>query len=196
MLREFGLCFVPLFVATDAFGVLPMFIGLTEGLPPSAIRRIVVQSVITATAVAFVFLAIGKWVLSLLSITVADFMVAGGSVLFVISLRDLLTLQKTQRQIDPLELGPVPVGVPLITGPAVLTTTILLTAQYGYVPTLLALAVNIGIAGVVFWFSGAITKAVGNAGSRAISKLASLLLAAIAVMMVRKGLTLILTRTA
>ena len=189
----FWLCFVPLFVAVDALGVLPMFMGLTEGLDRPTVRRIVTQSVITAAIVALVFLAIGKAIFRLLGITVEDFMIAGGTVLFVISIRDLLTLQKTQRQTEPDDLGPVPVGVPLIVGPAVLTTTLIVAGEYGNACTVLALVSNILIAGVAFWFSPTISHLLGRAGSRTISKLSSLLLAAIAVMMVRKGVMTLLS---
>ena len=186
---NFWLCFVPLFVAVDAFGVLPMFLGLTEGLDAPAVRRTVLESVVTAMLVALLFIAIGKGVLALLGVSVADFLVAGGVILFILAIRDLMTVEKTQRQVmTPDDLGPVPIGVPLIVGPAVLTTTLFLLGQYGYLPTVLALVANVLIAGLVFLFSTAISHALGKAGSRTISKLASLLLASIGVMMVRKGL--------
>lgn len=186
-MRTFWLCFVPLFVAVDAVGVLPMFLGLTEGLNPKQTRTVVIQSVITALSVALGFLAVGTSVLRLMGITVADFMVAGGTLLFVISISDLLSSEKRQRQVDPEGLGAVPIGVPLITGPAVLTTSILLMNQHGPLPTAAALTVNILFAGAVFWFSERLHRLLGNAGARTVSKIASLLLAAIAVMIVRKG---------
>ena len=81
-MRDFWLCFVPLFVAVDAIGVLPMYLSLTEGLDPSRVRRVLLQSVATATAVALAFLGGGKALMTLLGITVADFMIAGGVLLF------------------------------------------------------------------------------------------------------------------
>jgi len=191
-MRDFWLCFVPLFVAVDAVGVLPMFISLTEGLDQPRVRRVVIQSVVTAMIVGLAFLAIGQAVLRLLGVTVPDFLVAGGAVLFVLAIRDLLTLEKARRLAEPESLGPVPIGVPLIVGPAVLTTTLIVVGQHGYPLTIIALVANILIAGLVFWFSMAITRVLGKAGSRTISKLASLLLASIGVMMVRKGLVAII----
>ena len=113
---------MPIFVAVDAIGVLPIFIGLTNGLPPAKIRRVVYQSVLTAAVVALSFIAAGTWILRLLGITIADFMIAGGLMLFAISLNDLLTAEKSRRMVDPTSLGAVPLGVPLITGPAVLAS--------------------------------------------------------------------------
>lgn len=191
-MNNFWLCFVPLFVAVDALGLLPVFMGLTQELPRARIRRIIFESVITAMIVALAFLFIGKGILTLLGITVADFMIAGGALLFVLSLSDLIAAEKRRLQADQEEVGAVPLGVPLMVGPGVLTTTILLINQYGMIPTVSATIVNIVIAGMVFWMSGSINRILGRAGTRTISKLSSLILAAIGVMMVRKGIMLLI----
>lgn len=187
-MKSFWLCFVPLFVAVDAIGLFPIFLGLTEGMGGKEIRRTIRQSVITAALVALGFLGGGSALMRLLGITVADFMVAGGVLLFGISLGDLLTTKKRLRKPDGESLGAVPLGVPLIAGPAVLTTTLLLSNEYGAFPTALALVSNICLAGAVFWFAPAINRLLGQTGARTASKISSLLLAAIAVMIVRKGI--------
>lgn len=191
---SFWLCFVPLFVAVDAIGTLPMFMNFTEGLDAPRLRRVLMQSVLTAMVVSLVFLAIGQVILGLLGITVADFMIAGGVLLFVLSLNDMLAFDKKELPIDPESLGAVPLGVPLIVGPAVLTTSILLVSQYGFFLTAAATILNILFAGVVFAFSQSINRLMGKSGAKTISKLASLILAAIAVMMVRKGIVIFLTQ--
>jgi multiple antibiotic resistance protein len=192
-MKIFLLCFVPLFVAVDALGVLPIFISLTDSLSPTQKRKVLIQSLITAAVVALVFLAIGPTILTALNITVSDFMVAGGILLLVISLSDLLTGEKKQRLVDPETLGAVPLGVPIITGPAVLTTSVLLANVHGMSLTALALLANIGIAGAIFLFAQPITRFLGNAGTMILSKIASLFLATIAVMLIRKGITDIIT---
>ena len=193
-MSDFWHCFVPLFVAVDPIGVLPVFMSLTEGIQRPRVRRIILQSVFSAAAVALLFLALGKGLLRYLGVTVADFMVAGGALLFGLSVSELLTTTKQQSGVDPESLGAVPLGVPLLAGPAVLTTAILLIDQYGPVPTGLAIVLNLLFAGLVFWASGAIYRVLGKTGAKIISKLASLLLAAIAVMMVRKGVLAFLSR--
>jgi multiple antibiotic resistance protein len=191
-MKTFWLCFVPLFVAVDAVGILPIFISLTEELELGRVRRIIWQSLITGSAAALLFLAIGKAVFRLLGISIGDFMIAGGTLLFILSVTDMLSVERHMRQVDPESLGAVPVGVPLIVGPAVLTTALLLVDAHGLAPTVAAALVNILIAGVVFWFAPALYRVLGKAGAKAVSKLASLLLAAIGVMMVRRGITLLL----
>jgi len=188
------LCFVPLFVAVDVIGILPMFLTLTEGIATEKRRQIIIQSVLTAAAVAILFVLVGPSIFRLLNISVADFMVAGGMLLFIIALRDMLSGEKSHRYGDLATLGAVPIGVPLITGPAVLTTSLLLYNQHGALPTFTALVTNIFFAGVVFWFADTITRILGNAGTKTMSKIASILMASIAVMMIRKGIIAIIAQ--
>ena len=190
-MADFWLCFFPMFVAVDAVGILPLFMHLTEGVDRQAVRKIIVQSMITALVVALVFLALGRWIFQYLGITVADFLIAGGVLLFTISVIDVITVEKRIAQVDADGLGVVPIGVPLIVGPAVLTTIFVLVGEYGIMPTVAATVANIVIAGGVFWLAAPIHRILGRSGSRALSKLAGILLAAIAVMMVRKGILML-----
>jgi multiple antibiotic resistance protein len=190
-MADFWLCFFPMFVAVDAVGTLPLFMHLTQGVERLAVRKVIVESMVTALVVALVFLAIGKWIFEYLGITVADFLIAGGILLFTISVIDIITAEKRITQIEADSMGAVPIGVPLIVGPAVLTTIFILVGQYGILPTVAATVVNIVFAGCVFWLSGPINRILGRSGSRALSKLAGILLAAIAVMMVRKGMMML-----
>jgi multiple antibiotic resistance protein len=191
-MNKFWFCFIPIFMAVDVIGVLPMFMSFIEGLDRQKINRIIIQSVVTATIVAVIFLAIGKVIFDLLGITVSDFMIAGGTLLFIISLNDLVYMERRWSQIDPESLGAVPLGVPLIVGPAVLTMILILVSEYGPLATVAALIVNILIVGLTFWLYVPIMRLLGKSGARTVSKLAALLLAAIAVMMVRKGVMLLL----
>ncbi|HEX2958159.1 MAG TPA: MarC family protein [Chitinispirillaceae bacterium] len=186
--HSFWLCFVPLFVAVDAIGVLPLYLSLTDGASPAEKRKTIISSVLTASAVGLLFLFVGEAILRVMGITVADFMVAGGIILFLIAIGDLITVDKVLRKVNPEALGPVPIGVPLIVGPAVLTTIMLLVREYGFFITAVATISNILIAGVFFQLSEFIMKWIGKSGSKIISRVASLFLAAIAVMLVRKGL--------
>jgi multiple antibiotic resistance protein len=187
-MNQFWICFVPLFVAVDPVGILPLFISFTEGTDNKQRKRIILSSIITATVVGLLFLFVGEAGLRLLGITVEDFMIAGGIILFLISVGDLVTVEKPLRREQTESLGPVPIGVPLIVGPAVLTTLMLLGREHGLFPTALAMICNIALAGIVFYLSGPIMNFIGNSGSKIISKIANLFLAAIAVMLVRRGL--------
>jgi multiple antibiotic resistance protein len=186
MFNEILLVFIPMFFTVDSIGILPIFASLTEGLNPQEKREIIAQSLITASLVAVSFILLGKVVFHFLGITMGDFMVAGGVILFCLGMVDLTAQAKT-RQAATSELGAVPIGTPLIVGPAVLTISLMLVSVHGLVITLIALFLNIAIVGVVFTFSDTLMRLFGPAGSRALSKVMMLLLAAIGVMMVRRG---------
>ena len=193
-MKSFWLCFVPLFVAVNAFGVLPLFINLTEGVESQKIRRVVFQSMITALIVALAFIALGTIILNLLGITVADFMIAGGTLLLIISIREIISTDKSPYPVDLDSMGAVPIGVPLITGPAVLTTSMLLINEHTLVITSLAIIINILIAGGIFLSAPLINSVLGKTGSKTISKITSLLLAAIAVMIIRRGIAIFIVQ--
>ena len=187
MIKNIVLAFIPIFVAVDAIGVLPIFVSLTRGISRKEKSTIVRQSIITALCVAIAFIFLGKGVFRLLGISIGDFMVAGGIVLFCIAIIDILNSEK-RRRIPSKELGAVPIGTPLIVGPAVLTASLIIIAEYGLLATLISVFINVLLAGLIFSFSQILIKILGEAGSKALSKVMALLLAAIAVMMVRKGI--------
>jgi len=187
MLNEIMLVFIPMFFTVDPIGILPIFTTLTQGLNPQQKREIIIQSLITASLVAVGFILLGKVIFHFLGITMGDFMVAGGVILFCLAMVDLTAQGKTRRGVAS-ELGAVPIGTPLVVGPAVLTISLMLVSVHGLGITLIALFLNIGIVGIVFTFSDNLMRLLGSAGSRALSKVMMLLLAAIGVMMVRRGI--------
>ncbi|MBL7131008.1 MAG: MarC family protein [Candidatus Omnitrophica bacterium] len=191
MIKVMFLAFIPLFVAVDAIGVLPIFVSLTEKMGAKERLNVILKSLVTAILLAIVFIFLGKAIFRVLNITVADFMVAGGILLFCIAIIDLLNPTK-RRRIPAGELGFVPLGTPLIVGPAVLTTSLLMLDIYGLLPTLVSVLTNIILAGVIFLSANIFIRFLGVAGTRALSKITSLLLAAIAVMMIRKGIIFML----
>lgn len=191
--RPYFLAFVPIFVAVDALGMIPIFMSLSRGMVRDKKRQLVRNSILTALLVAVAFLWIGKFVFLWLGVTISDFLVAGGAVLFIISIKDLLSVSR--RSAVPEEtIGVVPLAVPLIVGPAVLTTSLILLNSFGVYPTLFSIVSNILLCGVILRFSDHLSRFLGEAGAHTLSKIFNLLLAAIAVMLIRRGLQEILVR--
>ncbi|PIQ81938.1 MAG: multiple antibiotic resistance (MarC)-like protein [Candidatus Omnitrophica bacterium CG11_big_fil_rev_8_21_14_0_20_64_10] len=184
----FWSCFVPIFVAVDPIGTLPLYLHLTGGMKPARQRRIILQSTGTAAVVALAFLYGGQALFRFLGITLYDFMIAGGILLFVISMSDLLSGEKPRRGTGADGPGIVPLGVPIIAGPAVLTAIVMLAGRHGSAAAAAAMLVNVGLAGAVFWFSELFRRRLGENGMKAFSKVMSLVLAAFAVRMIREGL--------
>lgn len=183
---DFLLAFIPLFVAMDAFGIIPIFLSLTEQLSDQDRIKTSRQAILAAGMIGVGFMLLGKGIFLYLGITQADFQIAGGVLLFCLSLTDLLFEERTRR-FSSNTLGVVPLGMPLIVGPAVLTTSIVLLDTYGFWLTFAAFLTNLGIVGVSLWSSKRIMSIVGGGALNVIAKVVKLFLAAIGVMMVRLG---------
>ena len=189
VLREFGLTFVPLFVAMDAIGVLPILLPLTQDMKVSERRRVTRLAMLTALGLGLGFVAVGKGIFLFLGIQVADFLIAGGLILFLLAAKDLITgkMVEAQASVGADMIGVVPLGTPLVVGPAVLTTLLILTDLYSIVIVVVAFIINLAIAWLLFAQANRVVAFLGQGGVRAASKIVSLFLAAIAVKMIRQG---------
>ncbi len=186
-LESFFKAFIPLFVAIDPVGLAAIFLGLGQGVAPAQRQRIARHATITGGGVALGFLFLGQTMFAALGISVGDFQIAGGLILFVLAARDLIHSAAEAEKL-PDDFGVVPLGMPLIAGPALIATLLLLARTVGYAATLAALAVNLGLVMLAFAYSEKLGRLIGAMGMRAISKIVSMLLAAIAVNMIRSGL--------
>jgi len=189
ILEPYILTFIPIFVAVDAIGNIPLFVSLAEGLGKKQRQKIIIESVTTATIVAIVFMFVGKWILRVIGITVPDFQIAGGILLFVIAVRLLLpgSSKALLSNGHDKDVGVFPLGTPLITGPAVLTTILMMRDSFSVLPTFVSLVLNMLIAWLTLAQADSIIKFMGSGGTRAFSKIMYILLAAIGIMMIRKG---------
>ena len=189
MLEIFAQTFIPLFVAMDIIGLVPLFIGLTEGMQKAELRRLILNASVTAFIISIVFLFTGSALFVFLGITADDFRIGGGGLLLILAIQDLaVSSSEEERRTPRSSIGVVPIGIPLIMGPAALTTILILVDSQGYEMTLAALLANFVIVLVVLINSKWVIRIMGEAGSRAFAKVAALFMAGIAVMMIRSGI--------
>lgn len=186
-MERFWLAFIPLFVAFDVLGLLPVYWGLAQGLPGLQRRQAVHQAIVVAFLVALAFLWVSGFVFRAMGIQMSDVLIAGGVILFVLALRDLLRPEKPPYGAAE-SIGVVPLGVPLIVGPAVLTTMLLTRERFGLWSTVAALSLNILLTWLVLQAADRLMERLGREGAKVISKVSNLVLAAFAVMLVRQGL--------
>lgn len=179
--------FIPLFVAVDVVGIVPIYLALTARLAVAERRAVLRDSLVVAAAVSIGFALLGKAIFVFLGITVSDFQIAGGLILLGLAGLDLLT-REPRGLAEGADVGVVPLGVPIIAGPAVITTTMVLVDLYGPLVTVTALVANFAVGGLVLANAGLVERLVGRTGARAMSKIVSLLLAAIGVHWIRQGL--------
>ena len=193
--------FLPLFVAINIPGILPIYIGMTETFTPRQRRQLLVRALVAALVLAVLMLFAGEVIFSTLGITLNDLRVGGGLILLIIAVTDLafgdLKKRRGGRNGDTLDdldaedpdLPIVPLGIPLIIGPGAITTILVIQGAGGYLPTLASIALNLLLVFVAFTFGPALLRFFGDDTSKAVAKVASLFLAAISVAMIRAGLT-------
>lgn len=190
MHNSFIWTFVPLFIVIDAFGNLPFVVSLSEGMSTHERRKMIHVATMTATIVGLAFLFFGQFILGVLGISVGSFAIAGGIILLVFSIK-YMTTGRMVEVIKEEMVAVVPIGTPLTVGPATITTLLLLATQYSLYMVLLSFALNLLIAWVVFLASNQIVRFMGQGGLKAWSRVFSLLLAAIAVSMIIRGLSMV-----
>jgi len=208
ILHDFLLIFVPLFVIIDPAGSLPVFLAITGRYSEAQRRRVAVRAASVAAATGVGFVIGGQAILTFLGLHFEDFQIAGGIVLLILAIIDLLIPGKPAvdpSAIDPAEtIGVVPLAVPLIVGPATMTTSLLLVSTYSKeyeqsfdqpwatilvsAMVCLALVINIAILLAIMWHSGRIVAVVGKNTMGVVNKIVMILIAAIAVSLIRQGI--------
>jgi multiple antibiotic resistance protein len=186
MVHKFFVAFIPIFVAIDAVGLVAMFMGLAGDAPREQRHKQGFIAILTALCISVGFIFLGKIIFTALGITVADFQVAGGLILLGLAGRELLNVAPATREATD-DFGVVPLGMPLIAGPALLTALLVLVDTVGLVFTIAALLVNLALVVVAFWNADFVARWMGRQGLRGVSKIVALLLAAIAVSLIRRG---------
>ena len=196
MLHNFVLTFVPLFIVIDAIGNLPFVISASEGMTSRERFKMINIAIFTAAIVGLAFLFLGQLILNAMGISFGSFAIAGGLILLALSIRYMITghmVDSEEKEKHEL-VGVVPIGTPLTVGPATITTLLLLVKQPNEFPlyiVLISFALNLFVAWIICMGGNWIARFLGQGGIKAVSRVFSLLLAAIAVSMVIKGLEIL-----
>ncbi|HEY6205220.1 MAG TPA: MarC family protein [Chthoniobacterales bacterium] len=186
MIKSFLLAFIPVFVAIDPIGLVAIFIGLGTSASRDDRRHQAFLGIFTALVISVGFMFLGRFIFAALGITVADFQVGGGLILLVLAVREIVGIGPQDRGGSD-EFGVVPLGMPLIAGPALLTALLILVDSVGLFFTLLSLFVNLALVAVALCNAEGFSRLMGRQGLRGVSKIIALLLAAIAISLIRRG---------
>lgn len=212
MIQDFPRIFVPLFVVIDPAGMIPVYVALTSRYTVAERRQIAKRACVVAACTAIVFVALGQAILTFLGLSFADFQIAGGLLLVVLAIWDLLIPGKPTVEGTPVNpeagIGVVPLAVPLIVGPATMTTSLLLVNTYAKkyealgmthsqpfaaLGVCVALLVNLAFLLWVMWYSDRLVAVIGKNALAVINKIVMILIAGIAVSLIRQGITSIVT---
>jgi multiple antibiotic resistance protein len=181
----FGTVLVTLTVIMDPVGNVPLFLSLTAGRSHRKRRRLAAQAVLVSLGVISTFAVLGQQILEYLGITIPALQGAGGLLLIIVALELLTGRQDDPSEIDDVNVALVPLGTPLLAGPGTIVATIVFVQQHA--TTGGRVAIGAGIVAVhllVFlslFFSVFITKLIRESGIVLLTRIAGVLLSAIAV---------------
>ena len=189
---DFGLdatikCMVALFVIMDPLSSLPMFLTLTRKQSSRMRQESAVIATGVAGAVLVVFTLVGPWLMGALSVSMPAFMIAGGILLLVISIQTFLGIEFEKEEEKEVNVAAVVVGVPLLTGPGVMTTSVILAAQYGIADVFVAAMVVVLLTLGILLLAEPIHKRIGKLGLAVMTKVMAILLAAVAIEFIKLG---------
>lgn len=187
-LRLFGETFVTLFVIMDPPGTVPLFLGLTASMTSSARARAARQAVLVAGVVIVVFAVFGQRILDYLHITLPALQTAGGLLLLLVALELLTGKFEEPSATADVNVALVPLGTPLLAGPGAIVATMVFVQQCDDVADYVAVALGIVVVHIALWlsmrFAGVIHRLLGEGGITLVTRIAGLLLSAIAVQLI------------
>jgi multiple antibiotic resistance protein len=185
--------FVTLFVIIDPPGIVPLFLGLTRGRSVRAVRRLAVQAAVVAFGVIVGFALFGRVILTYTQVQIAALEGAGGLLLLLVSLQLLTgkTEEPTSSERATANVAFVPLGTPLLAGPGAIVATMLYVQRIHSPLNVVALALAIAAVAVAAWlsmrFAEVIHRILTDNGVELLTRIAGLLLSAIAVQLVAQS---------
>ena len=179
-----------LFIVLDPIGNSPYFYVLTKNYSNEARRKIISMSVSVAAFIMLFFAVLGDLIFDLLDVTVDDFRIAAGIILLIYFIAILLEIDLGPKQISEENIAVVPLAMPLLAGPAAISTVIYIKYVWGLEYALLSTVVNLLLAYPILLAGNLLAKYMGKNGSLVFEKLMAMIMAAFAVSMIREGLHL------
>lgn len=189
--HQFLSTLLTLFVILDPPGLLPVFVGLTRSMTAAERNVAAAKASLTAFGVIAVFAVFGRSILDYLHISVPALQVSGGLLLLLVSLQLLLGMEAEPSSEEGVNVAIVPLGTPLLAGPGAIVATMLAVQHNpglgGYLAVGLALVTAMGLVYLFLRFASRIRKLLRRSGTVLASRIAGLLLAAIAAQMMADG---------
>jgi multiple antibiotic resistance protein len=180
--------FVTLFVIMDPVGTIPIFLSLTRGRAPASVRRAAWQAVAVSFAVIVAFAFFGQQILRYLGISLPALQCAGGLLLLLVALELLTGKEQAPTAGADVNVALVPLGTPLLAGPGAIVATMVFSQRVHHFAQFMAVGLGVTLVHVTIWlamrFSLPILRVIREGGVVLVSRIAGLLLSAIAVQLV------------
>jgi multiple antibiotic resistance protein len=184
---ELAKAVITIFIIVDPLGNIPIFISLTKGMAKEDRQKAFRTAIFTGFILLISFALVGQQIFMLFGISLYSFMIAGGILLLIISIRILVRGEWEEDSTTPESIGVVPIGFPLLVGPGAITTTILNLQASGVIVTTIAVLIVFVVVQIILRLIDPIYRFLGSSGSLVISRLMALLIAAIAIQYILDG---------
>ncbi|NDL64432.1 YhgN family NAAT transporter [Acerihabitans arboris] len=182
---------VLLFLIMDPLGNLPIFMSVLKHLEPKRRRAIVIRELLIALLLMLLFLFAGEKILSFLNLRSETVSISGGIIMFLIAIKMIFPSQEGSSSGLPAGEEPflVPLAIPLVAGPSILATLMLLSHQYPHQINHLVLALLIawGMSVFILMQSSLFIRLLGDKGVNALERLMGLLLVMLSTQMFLDG---------
>jgi multiple antibiotic resistance protein len=182
--------FFAVFGVMDPVGNVPVFLSLTRTMTEEHKRKVALKAVLRAGTTLVVFVFTGSLILNLFQVSLESFRIAGGIIMVIIGLQILfgINIRKDPDE-SPDDISIVPLATPLIAGPGMIATAVVLAKEYGYLVTLVCLGVNLLLELILFFRAGLILKMLGKEGTLVFAKIMGLILVTIGIEFIRTSIT-------
>lgn len=178
--------FIALFVIMDPIGNIPIIINLTKGMPLKEVKKNIDRAIFVAGVLLFVFLFLGLKIFDFFRINLDSFQIAGGIILLIIGVLYVFGASLKYVKHHGTDLS-VPVGTPLLTGPGVIMTTIILVREHGTLVTVIASFLTLLATYIILANAAKLYRMLGEHWTNVISRVMGIILAAIAVRFITEG---------
>ena len=179
-------CFITLFIILDPFLGLALFITLTKHMKRKERYKQAFIACFVAFALLMIFLFTGQWILELLGISFSSFMIAGGIILLVMGIMSIIGIEFKRKK--SMSAAAILIATPVLTGPGAMTTVVILSRQYGFIPPVIASVLVLGITWIMLINAEKIQKLLGERVIEILSRLMGLILAALAAEFIKNGI--------
>ncbi|MCM8786394.1 MAG: MarC family protein [Candidatus Omnitrophica bacterium] len=185
-MEKFIASLLSLFITLDPIGTIPFYISFTGKLTKEKINRILFTSIFICFIISLLFLYFGEFLFKYLKISFSDFLIASGIILLIFSITEFIGATQFEREEEDIAI--VPLAIPLLAGPAFLTTILISKKFYGTEITLLCIFLNMIFAYIILFYAQKISNAIGKIGIKGLIKILTLFLAALGVKFIRQGI--------
>jgi len=183
---------VLLILIMDPLGNLPIFMSVLKHIEPKRRRVIIIRELLIALVIMLLFLFTGEKMLAFLNLRAETVSISGGIILFLIAIKMIFPSPESNTSGLPAGEEPflVPLAIPLLAGPSLLATLMLMSHQYPGDMSMLVIALFVawGITAAILMMSGLFLRLLGSKGVNALERLMGLILIMIATQMFLDGI--------